>query len=404
MAWDRPAHTGYHAEEHVLRVRARLADASQDAHTLPLRMAVALDSSGSMEGDKLQQAKTACAAVVKLIRGQDRISLASFATGVVPLWEGTESHVASSKIDEVLTSLKAEGFTRTDLALDWIQLTLKPEPGVALVAVLITDGHATDDHGNFLEDSTPLIGKAVSMGQDGVTVFTIGLGNADDFNTAFLLDLTQPARGAFVHAHTPEALGQEMAKRTAACQEIVAEDARLTLRPMLDGAIIKKVCRIRPDFVPMDVSSSIRAGTLRAGKPTDFLVSVTIPPRRADRRLGPAPAVQVVLEAQGVNVSQETSIEYTASKVRAQQIDSSVHRDRFRWEYNTHTEALTRTSDPNKTRDLLTDVVVAAQGAGELQLAAHASQRLDELKASGELSSQHRTELLSQSRNLTEDS
>jgi Ca-activated chloride channel homolog len=404
LAWERPAHTGYHAEEHVLRVRARLADASRGALTLPLRMAVALDASGSMEGDKLRQAKTACAAVVKLITGQNRISLASFATDVVPLWEGIEGQVASSEIDKILASLEADGVTRTDLALDWLERTLKPEAGVARVAVLITDGHATDDSGNILEDSQPLVVRAASMAQDGVTVFTIGLGNADDFNTAFLLDLTQPSRGAFVHAQTPDALGQEMAKRLAACQEIVAEDARLTLRPVLDGAIIKNACRIRPDFVPLDVSKSIRAGTLRADKPTDFLVSVTIPPRRSDRKLGPTPAVQVLLEAHGVNASQEISIEYTATLMRAQQIDSSVRQDRLRWDMNKNAEALNRTSDPNKTGELLTKLVVAAQAAGESELAAHASQHLDELKASGKLSSQHRTQLLSQSRDLTEDS
>ena len=235
-------------------------------------------------------------------------------------------------------------------------------------------------------------------------LFTVGLGSADDSNTALLIDLTQSTRGAWVYAENPAGLEKELADKLSACQKIPVENARLTVRPLLEDAVVKSICRIRPDFTPMDVSGTIRVGTLRADVPTDFLLAVTIPPKRFDQRPGVFRAVHVTLEGGGINVSQEIPIEYTVSFSRAQQIDSLVNQDRLTWEINTYAEALNRTTDPNRTGELLTNLAATAQKAGQSKLAAQASQQLAELNASGKLSSQSRSQTLAQSRAAGEGS
>ena len=148
LAWDRPAHTGNIAEEHVLRVRARAVGAVK---ALPLRMAIALDSSSSMEGEKLKSAKDACDTMLRHLRPEDKVWIASFATRVIPLVDGVEGDSGlRSAAQAKLADLEAEGVTRTDLALEWIQRTLKAETGLVRVGILITDGHPTDTKGSHL--------------------------------------------------------------------------------------------------------------------------------------------------------------------------------------------------------------------------------------------------------------
>jgi Ca-activated chloride channel homolog len=401
LNWDRPSHTGSYSAEHVLRVRVRPSPGAGNGNTLPVKMAIALDSSSSMEGEKLTAAKDACTSVLTLLRVQDRVSIASFATHLVSLIEDLAGDsFLCGMAQNALTALKAGGVTRTDAALDWIQQVLKPEAGTVRVAVLITDGHATNPRGAILHDLQPLIAKAAGLGKGGVILFTAGVGSADGFNVAFLDDLSKPGRGAYLYADTPGKLKQRLDEKLSACQAMAIEDAQLTLRPLLDDVKVTGLCRIRPDFVPMDASSTIRVGSLRVDVPTDFLISVAIPPRRIDRPNGSTPVMGVILEAKGAASTEEIQIEYTPSFSRAQQVDVSVDQDRLAWEINSYADALARTADPDKTGELLANLEASAQRAGQAGLAAQASQQLDELKASGKLSSHRRSQMLTQSRAL----
>ncbi|MDE5070048.1 MAG: hypothetical protein O4752_13240, partial [Trichodesmium sp. St4_bin8_1] len=75
LSWDRPAklnsqQTNYRYGSHVLRVRIQ-PKTDANLPSLPIRMAIALDTSQSMKGEKLQRAKEACLAVVSHLRDPD---------------------------------------------------------------------------------------------------------------------------------------------------------------------------------------------------------------------------------------------------------------------------------------------------------------------------------------------
>lgn len=160
-------------------------------------MAIALDTSSSMRGDKLEAAKAACRTVMGQLRDGDRLSLASFATGVSPLGDGSED---PQRLQGAINSLQADGVTRTDLALAWLQDQLPPAQGLARVAVLITDGHATNRQGRYLEDTRPLLERVREFADGGITLFTVGLGDAANFNSDFLVQLGDRGRGGFLYA------------------------------------------------------------------------------------------------------------------------------------------------------------------------------------------------------------
>jgi Ca-activated chloride channel family protein len=107
-------------------------------------MAIALDTSSSMQGEKLTAAKETCSAVVAQLRNTDRLELASFSTQVQPLLKSLAGGSgALDAANEAIAKLQASGVTRTDMALEWIQKALPEEKGFVRIGILITDGHAT---------------------------------------------------------------------------------------------------------------------------------------------------------------------------------------------------------------------------------------------------------------------
>jgi Ca-activated chloride channel family protein len=403
LAWNRSAHTGSYVGEHVLRVRVKPGTAT--GGTLPVRMAIAVDTSGSMAGEKLDAAREACASVVGHLRPQDKVWIAAFSTRLAPLLEGISGDAnARSAAQNALSTITAEGVTRTDGALNWIHQVLQPESGAVRVGVLITDGHATDPRGNALTDLKPLVARAGQIGDAGIAIFTMGLGSADDFNTAFLDDLSKGGGGAFLYANALPELEHQLASRLISSQAMAVEDARFSFHPLMGDVRVVGLCRIRPDFVPMDIANTVRAGNLRADKATDFLITLSIPPKQLSAHPGQYPVMAVTLDAQGVSVTRQASIEYTASFARAQLVDPEVDRDRLNWDINSFADALNRTTDPNETGQLLSNLEAAARKAGQDDLAQKASQQKQELEASGKLSAHRRSQVLTQARNAGGDS
>jgi Ca-activated chloride channel family protein len=88
LAWDRPAKLPNEQTDHVLR--ARIIPQQQSTSGLPLHLAIALDTSGSMEGEKLSAAKQALNLVLTQLRQGDRLSLCSFNSQVNPILDNVK--------------------------------------------------------------------------------------------------------------------------------------------------------------------------------------------------------------------------------------------------------------------------------------------------------------------------
>ncbi|TAD93595.1 MAG: VWA domain-containing protein [Oscillatoriales cyanobacterium] len=81
--------------------------------SLPLRIAIALDTSQSMGGENLQRAQEACRAVVAQLRDRDRLSLAGFSTSVTPLLQSLPGGAAALQpANTAISQLTAGGTKR----------------------------------------------------------------------------------------------------------------------------------------------------------------------------------------------------------------------------------------------------------------------------------------------------
>ena len=417
LTWDRPAQLNAHAlqtnrrdNNHVLRVRIK----PRNLPSLPLRMAIALDTSESMTGEKLQQAKAACRAVISQLRDIDQLSLAGYSTKVIPLLQAlTGGDEAVTSAEKTITDLQAGGVTRIDLALNWLQKSLPPEECTALVGILITDGHATNKGGVPLDDVTPLIEKAKEMRNCGITLCSLGLGdteNGANFNTSFLTDLSNKGGGAFIYADTPNELSQFLQERLTAYQAIVAVDAKLRLTLLATGVKPTGYCRLSSEYLPLEETNKneLNLGIIRSDPPTDILIRLDIPhlPLGFAEPLGSRDMISVELITacgQETPISQTAAITYTDSFREAQNvINTEVDRARLYWDINLYVKEVNDIGDddPNRTAELLTNIQLTATQAGATDIANQADQMLEDLRNSGKLNPDKATGMLRDSSNL----
>ncbi|MDF5720358.1 MAG: VWA domain-containing protein [Rhizonema sp. PD37] len=307
LAWDRPAKISSQISEHILRVRI-VASGNHRIQTLPLQLAVAIDTSASMQGEKWERAKTACEELVAQLRKGDRLSLAGFADWVTPLVLDQNNE---GNLRTILT-LVAEGVTRTDLAMNWIRSV--PPLGGARVGILITDGHPTTDSGEIVEDLSPLIEQAEMMAAVGITLYTVGLGDAAHFNTAFLVSLSDKGRGTFMYADNPTLLAPQLQERLQAVQMVAVDDVILQLN-LAAGVKLKSCCQFRPDYLPLNETATgeIHLPNLRADTSTDVLLALEVSALNPSQLSGTYVIAQVQLQTLDFPPLQSAVLQFTPS-------------------------------------------------------------------------------------------
>jgi Ca-activated chloride channel family protein len=158
---------------------------------VPKDIAFVLDTSGSMAGKKLDQAKKALLFCVENVNDGDRFEIMRFATEVEPLFtklvDATKDNRA--KAAEFIQGLKPIGGTAIDEALKKA-LALRPEKSDRpFVVIFLTDGLPTV--GVTQEE---LILASVNKNSGSTRVFCFGIGH--DVNTHLLDRITESTRAA----------------------------------------------------------------------------------------------------------------------------------------------------------------------------------------------------------------
>lgn len=391
LAWNKPAKTWNQSTDHVLRVRIR-PEANKVG--LPLRMAIALDTSSSMQAEKLTAAKETCRSVVGQLRNTDRLELASFSTQVQPLLKSLAGGAgALDAANTAITKLQASGVTRTDMALEWIQKALPEEKGCVRVGILITDGHATNSQGALLTDVTGLLDKATELSKSGILIYPVGLGNANNFNSVFLIDLGKRGQGEFIYAETSSELQPKLRERLIASQAIAIDDAQIQLTPKSE-ITLKGFCRFRPDYLPLEETAKgkLNIGVIRTDTPTDVLVKVEIPRLGVGEALGSRDLLQVDLTGSDLTrVTGKVAIIYTKSATEAEQVNSEVETNRNIWEIKENMNSLIRETDPRRTRQLLDALEIATVQNGLTELGQQVSQLKNDLEKTGKVDEGRKT-------------
>src|SRR6267154_3951641 len=163
--------------------------AAADAATLRRDVVAVIDVSGSMSGEKIQQAKSALIQLLGTLRAGDRFRLVAFSGGVRRYAQGWTEVAADARHDAEtwIRSLDAEGGTNIAGALTEAFAQEPAEQSLGVV-VFLTDGQASTG-----ETDPERIATNAEQGRGKFRVFSFGVG--DDVNTYLLDRLTERARG-----------------------------------------------------------------------------------------------------------------------------------------------------------------------------------------------------------------
>jgi len=164
--------------------------AGEEGPVVPRDLSFVVDVSGSMSGQKLDQAKGALRQALATLRPEDRFRLVAFSSGVRQFRDGwaPATQEALREARAFVDNLQADGGTNISGALDAVLGTAVPESRLPIIL--------------FLTDGIPSVGEqqpdriaAQASGRIGrARVFTVGVGH--DVNTYLLDRLAREGRGA----------------------------------------------------------------------------------------------------------------------------------------------------------------------------------------------------------------
>jgi Ca-activated chloride channel homolog len=149
----------------------------------PVDLVLAIDTSGSMSGDKIASARTSLMDFVKLLDDRDRVQILTFNSSVhvlTPLSEVGEKRV--DLIRRVGGIIEGGDTSLYDAAIESIsQLEQNGNEKHIRGIVLLTDGQDTASNISF-DDMLIKIGPKSKEGGNSIKLFTIGFGNDADEN------------------------------------------------------------------------------------------------------------------------------------------------------------------------------------------------------------------------------
>ncbi|MFN3651184.1 MAG: VIT domain-containing protein [Armatimonadota bacterium] len=212
------------------------------ADVLPKDVVFVVDTSGSMQGDKIEQARKALQTVVGALNDKDRFNIIRFSSDVVPFRESVvpaspENRAAASAF---VDQIKAVGGTAIDDALQAGLASLpKPEDrvGRAPFLVFVTDGLPTIG----TTDVDQILKNAAKAAPADLRLFSFGVGA--DVNTLLLDRLARDNRGAADYISPSEDLETEIGSFYAKIANPVLSNVKVSV----EGA---KLTEVYPSKVP----------------------------------------------------------------------------------------------------------------------------------------------------------
>jgi len=154
---------------------------------IPKDLILVLDRSGSMDGEKFQQAQQATRYILDSLNQRDRFNLITFSTGIQTYASGLRPASEAAEARSWLDSMQAEGSTDINRALLEAATMVDPERSTYLI--FLTDGLPTEG----VTDSQSILSNFAANARDNLHLFAFGVGY--DVDTILLDTLSQDHQG-----------------------------------------------------------------------------------------------------------------------------------------------------------------------------------------------------------------
>jgi Ca-activated chloride channel family protein len=237
----------------------------------PAGVALVIDTSGSMAGAKIENARIAARQLVDRLGDGDIVSIGTFANDaeerVAPTFLTAQSRLS---LHGVIAGLVPQGGTNMFDGLRWAEgraSTMPPSHPVRRV-VMISDGQA-----NIGPSSPDVLGAVAARGADsGVQVSAIGVGL--DYDERTLNALAVRSSGRLYHLDEPRELASILEREIGLLQSTAATAAMVEIVPAPGVTILGA------DGVRIDRTSGgavqVPIGTMFAGQHREMLLHVRV--------------------------------------------------------------------------------------------------------------------------------
>ncbi len=245
----------------------------------PINLAIVIDASGSMAGEKLENAKRAAVGVAERLRPLDRLSVVSFADDVIVHVEAQPpAGEALSGIRAAIGALRTRG--NTNLSEGWLtgaECVARSALGEGVNRViLLSDGAANAG----ILDNEQLAIHAAELAKRGIATSCVGIG--DGYVTAVLQAIAEHGGGRLHDAEVGAEIVDALMGELGEIADTVARDVSITLHVPATA----KAAFVGSSPTQVGAGSlSVALGALTAGRPRTCVFRITLPAGAIDDAL-----------------------------------------------------------------------------------------------------------------------
>ena len=215
LAWA----SGPSREHMLLMLRAASGAIGRRA---PLNLCLAIDRSGSMEGEPLEYVKRACAYVVDLLEAGDVLSIVTFEEQVDVVMPARRV-VNKALIKEHIQRIQPGNTTNLydGLVTSGSQVASVNIPGYLNRILLLTDGEPTAG----IKDFSSIVQQVAQLKQNGITVTALGFGS--EYNEELMAGIARRSGGNYYFIAQPSLIPEVFRRELETLMTITARNVRV---------------------------------------------------------------------------------------------------------------------------------------------------------------------------------
>ena len=307
-------HVGEPTVHALIGVEAARGGGSQD---LPINLALVIDRSGSMQGQKIADARAAALGMIDRLRKGDRVSIVTYSDDVrVDVSSTVVNRRSRGPIKDVVRRISAGGSTFLSGGLERGHQQVRNHLDREHVhrVLLISDGLA-----NRGITAVPALNRIARMAsQDGIVTTTLGLGA--DYNEDLMTSVADHGGGNYYFVEDSSQLANVLNGELSQMMATVAREVTLEIG-LPAGVRMEEVFGYA--WEPRDGQAVIRLGDVFSGQTRAVLCKLRVPANTGHLRLGNVtlnyldPQTGVMMGAQrgDLNVSVTTSAGLVARNI-----------------------------------------------------------------------------------------
>jgi len=304
-------------------IQATEETGEEDAR-MPIEIAIALDVSGSMHGEKIKLCKDTLELISKFLLPKDKISITTFDTTVKRVFDLQPMNFTNKqRLDQTIKRVKAGSSTNLSGGLmDALSILQESKSGNCVKAcILLTDGHA--NHGIRDMDKLATIIKKELAGTS-ISLFTYGYGANHNVNGLQKL-AQQSDGGAYYFVDKEDNISSAIGDCLGGIMSVVAQNIVLEAKPAVDGVTI---CNCFEESREVKVSQNgvytVTFGDIYAGERRDTVFSINVDPARAPETNVPLVNFKIKYLDALNECHQQSEVICTINRVEDNEVDAQL--------------------------------------------------------------------------------